>query len=262
MSLGPSNAAPPRAWHTARWWFVTAVAVATMALTARLGMWQTDRAQHKENLHSLQQLQAALPPLSNAAFESPVDAALGMHRSVHLQGEWLAEHTVFLQNRSQNGAPGFWVLTPLQLSPTAMVLVQRGWAPRDRVSSEVLPPIVTPTGLVHVQGRWVAPPSRMVELAQTDRGTASGSEPRSSAIRQNLDVNAWAAEMKLPITATVLQTGAASEGLARDWAPALSGADKNRGYAFQWFALSGLVAVLFVWFQIILVLRRAPPTRS
>jgi surfeit locus 1 family protein len=68
--------------------------------------------------------------------------------------------------------------------------------------------------------------------------------------------------MKLPITATVLQTGAASEGLARDWAPALSGADKNRGYAFQWFALSGLVAVLFVWFQIILVLRRAPPTQS
>ena len=49
MSLGPSNAAPPRAWHTARWWFVTAVAVATMALTARLGMWQTDRALHKEN---------------------------------------------------------------------------------------------------------------------------------------------------------------------------------------------------------------------
>ena len=262
MSFSHPSPAPKVAWRTARWWFVTVVALTTMAVTARLGVWQSDRAQYKENLHNLQQAQAALPPLSNAAFESPVDAALGMHRSVHLQGEWLAEHTVFLQNRSQNGAPGFWVLTPLQLSPTAMVLVQRGWAPRDRVSSEVLPPIVTPTGLVHVQGRWVAPPSRMVELAQTDQGTASGSEPRSSAIRQNLDVNAWAAEMKLPITATVLQTGNASEGLTRDWAPALSGADKNRGYAFQWFALSGLVAVLFVWFQIILVLRRAPPTQS
>jgi len=29
-------------------------------------------------------------------------------------------------------------------------------------------------------------------------------------------VNAWAAELKLPILATVLQTGTASEGLARD----------------------------------------------
>jgi hypothetical protein len=33
-----------------------------MALTARLGMWQSDRALHKENLHNLQQAQAALPP--------------------------------------------------------------------------------------------------------------------------------------------------------------------------------------------------------
>jgi surfeit locus 1 family protein len=227
-----------------------------------LGLWQSDRAQQKESLHTLQQAQALLAPLTNAAFESPVDAAQGMHRRVSLQGVWRPEHTVFLQNRSQNGLPGFWVLTPLQLSPTAMVLVQRGWAPRDRVSSEVLPPIETPPGLVKLQGRWVAPPSRMVELAREEEASALGSAPRSSAIRQNLDVNAWAAEMKLPILATVLQTGSASEGLTRDWAPALSGADKNRGYAFQWFALSGLVAVLFVWFQIILVLRHAPPTRS
>ena len=258
MNLDRPSPAPQAAWRTARWWFVTVVALIAMAVTARLGVWQSDRAQQKEGLHHLQQTQALLAPLTNAAFESPMDAAQGLHRRVSLQGVWRPEHTVFLQNRSQNGVPGFWVLTPLQLSPSSMVLVQRGWAPRDRVSSEVLPPIETPPGLVEVQGRWVAPPSRMVELTREEAAPA----PRSSAIRQNLDVNAWAAEMKLSILATVLQTGSASEGLARDWAPALSGADKNRGYAFQWFALSGLVAVLFVWFQIILVLRHVSPTRS
>ena len=243
MSLNHPSPASKAAWRTARWWFVTAVALIAMAVTARLGVWQFDRAQQKESLHNLQKAQ-------------------GLHRRVSLQGVWRQEHTVFLQNRSQKGVPGFWVLTPLQLSPTALVLVQRGWAPRDRVSPEVLPPIETPQGLVNLEGRWIAPPSRMVELTSAAESSAMGSAPRSSIIRQNLDVNAWAAEMKLPILATVLQTGSASEGLARDWAPALSGADKNRGYAFQWFALSGLVAVLFVWFQIILVLRHAPPTRS
>jgi surfeit locus 1 family protein len=262
MSANHPSPAPKAAWRTAQWWFVTVVALMAMAVTARLGVWQSDRAQQKESLHNLQQAQALLAPLTNAAFESPMDAAQGLHRRVSLQGVWRPEHTVFLQNRSQNGAPGFWVLTPLQLSPTAMVLVQRGWAPRDRVSPEVLPPIETPPGQVNLQGRWIAPPSRMVELTSAAESSAMGSAPRSSVIRQNLDVNAWAAEMKLPILATVLQTGTASEGLARDWAPALSGADKNRGYAFQWFALSGLVAVLFVWFQIILVLRHVPPTRS
>ena len=250
------------AWRSARWWFVTAVALALVALTARLGLWQLDRAQQKEGLHSAQQAQALLEPLTNRAFESPVDATAGLHRRVSLQGEWVPEHTIYLQNRMQNAKPGFWVLTPLRLSPTAMVLVQRGWAPRDRVSSDALPAVDSPSGLVSVQGRWAPEPSRMVELGGTTDPSATGAPPRASALRQNLDVQTWAAQLGLPITATVLQIGPASEGLARDWAPALSGADKNRGYAFQWFALSGLVAILFVWFQIILVLRHALPSRT
>jgi surfeit locus 1 family protein len=256
-ALNPVRAA----LQSPRWWFVTVVALATVALTARLGVWQLERAEQKESLHSAQLAQSLLPPLTNDAFEPPTDAMAGLHRQVSLHGEWLSEHTVYLQNRMQNGKPGFWVLTPLRLSPTATVLVQRGWAPRDRVSSEALPAIETPRGLVRVQGRWAPEPSRMVELGRSE-ATAPGSPPRASALRQNLDVKLWAAEVGLPITATVLQIGAASEGLARDWAPALSGADKNRGYAFQWFALSGLVAALFVWFQIILVLRHALPTRT
>ena len=249
------------ALQSPRWWFVTIVALATMALTALLGVWQLDRAQQKDNLHNAQLAQSFLSPLTNAAFEPPADAVAGLHRQVSLQGEWLSEHTVYLQNRMQNGKPGFWVLTPLRLSPTAVVLVQRGWAPRDRVSSDALPAIETPRGVVSVRGRWAPEPSRMVELGNSG-SPSPGSPPRASALRQNLDVNLWAAEVGLSITATVLQTGAASEGLARDWAPTLSGADKNRGYAFQWFALSALVAVLFVWFQIILVLRHALPSRT
>jgi len=46
------------------------------------------------------------------------------------------------------------------------------------------------------------------------------------------------------------QTDAASDGLLRDWPQALSGSDKNRGYAFQWFALSLLSLLLFAWFQV------------
>ena len=114
MSLNHPSPAPKAAWRTARWWFVTVVALFTMAVTARLGVWQTDRAQQKESLHNLQQAQALLAPLTNAAFESPMDAAQGLHRRVSLQGVWHLEHTIFLQNRSQNGVPGFWVLTPLQ----------------------------------------------------------------------------------------------------------------------------------------------------
>ena len=53
------------------------------------------------------------------------------------------------------------------------------------------------------------------------------------------------------------QTGEPSEGLLRDWPEAASGVEKNYGYAFQWWALSGLIAILYVWFQFIAPRRKA-----
>lgn len=81
----------------------------------------------------------------------------------------------------------------------------------------------------------------------------------SSPIRQNLDLVAFRTETRLPLRTdlTLQQAGAASEGLLRDWpAPAL-GVEKHHGYAFQWFGLAGLVALLYVWFQLIAPWRRS-----
>ena len=75
----------------------------------------------------------------------------------------------------------------------------------------------------------------------------------SYPIRQNLSLQAFRTETRLPLRTdlSLQQTGDASEGLQRNWpAPAL-GVEKHYGYAFQWFGLSALVAVLYVWFQLI-----------
>ena len=71
---------------------------------------------------------------------------------------------------------------------------------------------------------------------------------------------------RLPLRTDVSlqQIGGPSEGLQRDWpAPAL-GVERHYGYAFQWFGLSALVAILYVWFQFIAPRRksrRAPGER-
>mgnify|MGYP000894222214 CR=1 FL=1 len=70
-------------------------------------------------------------------------------------------------------------------------------------------------------------------------------------------ISTWSATgLALPALAA-LQTGAASEGLLRDWPQPASGADKNYGYAFQWWALAALIAILYVWFQLIVPHRKA-----
>ena len=77
--------------------------------------------------------------------------------------------------------------------------------------------------------------------------------PGSSPIRQNLDLEAFREQTGLPLRTDVslLQTGPASEGLQRDWPVPALGIEKHYGYAFQWFALSALIAGLYAWFRFI-----------
>ena len=78
----------------------------------------------------------------------------------------------------------------------------------------------------------------------------------SGPIRQNLDLSAFRVETGLPLLeASLLQTGAASEGLLRDWAAPNLGVETHYGYAFQWFSLCALVMGLYFWFQVILPYR-------
>lgn len=235
-----------------RFWIITLAALATFAAGLGLGAWQLDRGRQKEALHAAIEARAALPPLANAALVAGSPPEMLMHRSIVVRGTWYARHTVFLDNRQMNGRQGFFVLTPLVLEGSrAAVLVERGWAPRDFERREQLPPVATPEGLVEVRGRIAPPPAKLYEFD----GAPSG------PIRQNLDLGRFAAETGLPLLAVaVRQTSAGTpDGLLRQWAEPASGAGKNYGYAFQWWALALSTAILYVWFQFIAPRRKAPP---
>lgn len=237
-----------------RFWLLTVAAVATMAATAALGRWQLDRAAQKEALQAAIEVRSHLPVLDGASLGAPsgasgasADITALLHRRVWLRGQWLPQHTVFLDNRQMRGRAGFFVVTPLQLPQGAgVVLVQRGWVPRNFQNRTALPAIDTPTGLVQIAGRVALPPSQLYELG--------GDTPtqEASPIRQNLDVAAFRIETGLlPADVTVLQTDADSGGLQRDWPAIQTGVEKHYGYAFQWFGLCTLVALLYVWFQLV-----------
>jgi surfeit locus 1 family protein len=79
----------------------------------------------------------------------------------------------------------------------------------------------------------------------------------SSRIRQNLTLEQFRQDSGIPVLAYVIQTDDDDEGLRRDWPAVGSTADKNLGYAFQWFALCALLFVLTLWFQFIQPARHA-----
>jgi len=284
------NQAPPASTRRRRrggFWLITVATLLTIAATLSLGRWQLSRAAQKIAIQADIDAQKSLPPIDQKAFLALEHPADSMHRSVRLRGLWLEPHTVYLDNRQMHGLQGFYVLTPFALEGSNQtVMIQRGWIQRNFTDRTALQPVVTPAGLVDVVAVISPPPGHLLELGKAEpaappqaaasesasapaAGAAGSAAPStkagagSSAIRQNLDLGTFRTETGLPLLTDVSlqQTDPASEGLQRDWpAPAL-GVETHYGYAFQWFGISALVAILYVWFQFIAPIRRARAER-
>lgn len=271
-----------------------AAGVLTCASTLALGRWQLQRADEKLAAAALLQQRAMEPawrdgdwPCAGAAVAStpenvrmraksaathePSAAELPVQRPARLQGHWLSHRTVFLDNRPMDGRTGFIVLTPLRLSEGPcrgqLVLVQRGWAPRDGIDRQKLPTWQDSEAAVWVTGRVAQQPSRTYavgEEAMPDPG-------QTRLIRQNVDAAFWAAWLgQAPLAGALLQTDDAQVGgapvdgpsLLRHWAAPDLGVGKHQAYAAQWFALAALAAGLTLWFQVVRprkLLRSEPP---
>lgn len=236
-----------------RQWFAPVpmlAGVALIALTCSLGRWQLSRA------HERIERQARIVALENAPAQritaQLVAADVVMYRPVLLRGTFDVAHTVLLDNRPHvtNGVsrPGFEVLIPLMLEGAGgrAVLVNRGWLPRDPMDRTHIAPYTTPAGEVQVEGMAVPHASRVFSLGRKD-----GADEVGQRLRQNIDLDAFSREIGVPLQPFVVeQQSDAQDGLARDWPRADLGADRNYGYAFQWFAMAAAVLGLMVFYSV------------
>ncbi len=154
-----------------------------LALTARLGVWQLDRAAQKRRCRRPCDARAALPPLAPAELARNAEAAAAQHhRRVVLRGRWVAERTR-VPRQPADGRPARLLRRHAAAARRAddAVLVQRGWVPRDRSTATRLPAVPT-AGRRGARSRAASPRRR--------RGSTSSAARRSGPIRQNLDLGA------------------------------------------------------------------------
>ncbi|GAA6141559.1 SURF1 family protein [Hydrogenophaga sp. 5NK40-0174] len=243
------SASPKR---SLRFWLVTLAALVAVSVTASLGVWQLGRAQQKTDLQARIDAQWNAAPIANAALFQSADMQ-GLHYTpASVTGQWVPEHTIYLDNRTMNGRPGYLVVTPLTLAgKDATLMVQRGWIPRDFQDRKRLPDLPLPEGDVTVSGRLSPPPSHYFELGESEEGP----------IRQNIDLGAFSRETGLALFTqlSLQQTGDEASALKRDWPRFEADVHKHYGYAAQWFGLCALVAFLYVWFQFIQPRRQRRP---
>jgi len=220
-------------------WMPFIAAIVAAAIGIALGYWQTRRATEKEAIEArLQQRAEAAPLALDGSLHSIEEAEF---RRVRVQGQFLHDWNVYLDNRPHNGAPGFYVLTPMRIAGSDQhVLVARGWVKRDIADRTKLPEIPVPPGPVVIEGMARRAPGHVLQLGKA--------EPlRPGAIVQNADSAAVGEAAGLKMAPFVVeQVSETQDGLVRDWPRPSSGVDKHRGYAFQWYALAATALIFFV----------------
>jgi surfeit locus 1 family protein len=223
-------------------WLLWIGVVVAVAGTARLGIWQLDRAAQKIALERAWSEHSQLEPLPGSELPRDADAVTaGLHRRIMVQGRWLPRHTLYLDNRTQHGSAGFVVVTPLLIAPGDAVLVQRGWAPRDPADRTRLPAAPVAEGDVQIEARIATWPSPRLALSSIEE---------QGPIRQNLNPAQLAREQGIglrPLSLLQLSAPQMPDALQRDWPEPPQDEWKNQGYALQWFALSALIAGLALW---------------
>ena len=220
-------------------WIPLIATIVVCMIGISLGNWQTRRAEEKLALQQEMLARGSFDPL-NANTLAP-GAMPEEFRRITADGEFLPDWAVYLDNRPLHGKSGFYLLMPLKLAASnQVVLVLRGWFPRDVRDPMKLPTVPLPAAPVHLEGKIRHSAGKLMQLG----GPA---ELKPGAILQNVEVAEFARSSKLPLQTFIIeQTSDTGDGLVRDWPLPSTGIDTHRGYAFQWYALSVAALIFFL----------------
>lgn len=161
---------------------------------------------------------------------------------VLLNGKFDSRHNFLLDNRTVNGQVGYQVFTPVRLTDGKAVLISRGFIALGE-SREQLPDVPSPDGEVTLKGVLDIQPTRALLLAE-------GVHQNSSwpVVLQYVDLSEISQILDYELYDMVLWLNKDEAGSLLYNLPVLNlNAAKNRGYAFQWFAMSiALIVIYFV----------------
>jgi surfeit locus 1 family protein len=141
-------------------WILSHIFVLTVVVVfVSLGFWQLRRLDERKTYNALVESRQDLPsvgldelvPAGSASTADDVDAVI--YRPVTVTGTFRPDQEVLIRNRTFDGVPGYWVLTPLVQADGTAVAVNRGWVPYGPTNPDgPWTTFAPPTGTVTVTG--------------------------------------------------------------------------------------------------------------
>ena len=211
-------------------------ALLLIALFARLGFWQLDRAGQKVEMQQ--------------AFDSPGEYISvsdhlepGRFQAIEASGRFLPEQQVLIDNVVFNGQIGYYVITPFRYSGAGpLLLVNRGWLAKQP-GQTVRPDLSFVSSDTDIRGKAGRLPR--VGVRPGEAFATEGDWPRI-ALWPTIDEVAAELDRDL-LPYVLLLDDDMDSGYTRSWQPRVSGPSSHYGYAFQWFAMAIGVIALAYW---------------
>jgi surfeit locus 1 family protein len=216
----------------------------------RLGVWQLDRLDERRARNAAIAASLSAPPTTwGAATRDPL---LARHRRVQLAGRYRFDRELVLTSRGRDGAPGVYLLTPLQVTDGSLVLVNRGW-------------VYAADGMSIDFSTWREPDTATVEgyleeFVPVSGAVSTPSQPRGvrHLVRDSIEARVGA---PLAGFVVVQRLGAGRQDTlahpVRLELPSLS-EGAHRSYAIQWFAFATIAVVG----GLVVARRRPPPAHA
>lgn len=201
-----------------------------------LGCWQWHRAIEKQNM---------LLAYHAEANEKPVrwDAHLlkpSQYKRIEVQGRY-GDPIFLLDNQYHEHQWGRHVLSPFWLDKEAVVMVDRGWI-KGEVGGQGLPQVNTPSGTKILKGSVYYP------RKNTWVGEENEIQPGAKMLVLEQFDGAYLSKILHQTVKPFIIRLAPEEpfGFVREWTVVSMPPERHKAYAFQWFALAILLAVLGV----------------
>lgn len=149
-------------WAFTPWWIALHLFVILSVLgMIRAAFWQYSRLMERraDNAQIIDRgADAPVPVGQLLTMQSTSDqVAEVIHRRVSIEGTYRIDDQVLIRNRSNDTAPGFWVITPLVQADGQAVAVNRGWIPLILGDQGNAASYAPPTGPVSVVGQVLQP---------------------------------------------------------------------------------------------------------
>ncbi len=113
---------------------VTIMSISMIAIMLRLGFWQVERLEWKENL--LAKIESQMNGKASTQIPSEItDLEAWDYRRISAKGNYLHKQEFFLPHRVFKGKDGKHLITPFKMDDDRIILVNRGWVDKQNMGN-------------------------------------------------------------------------------------------------------------------------------